>query len=42
MNILNWNIIGLNAYRKKHILIDMLKDYKIDIIVLQETKKKLY
>lgn len=30
----------MNAYRKKQILIDMLKDNKTDMVALQETKKE--
>lgn len=42
MNVLNWNIRGLNAYRKKKILIDVLRDNKIDIVAIQETKKDTF
>lgn len=39
MKILNWNARGLNAPKKRRILKDMIITHKIDIIVIQETKK---
>lgn len=40
MIILNWNIRGMNAFRKRQILTDMIKDNKVDIVAIQETKKE--
>ena len=39
MNILNWNIRGMNAPRKRRILKDLLKDNHVDLVAIQETKK---
>lgn len=39
MNILNWNIRGLNAPR--NILRDLLIEHKVSIVALHETKKKM-
>lgn len=39
MNILNWNVRGLNATRTRSILADLIKSYYVDIIAIQETKK---
>lgn len=42
MIILNWNIRGMNAFRKTQILIDILKDNRVDIVAIQETKKETF
>lgn len=39
LHILNWNIRGMNSTRKRQILHDMLVVNKIDIVVIQESKK---
>ena len=38
MNILNWNIRGMNSPRKRQALSDYIVQYKVDIIAIQETK----
>lgn len=38
MNILNYNIWGLNACRKQSILADLIKQHSVDILAIQETK----
>lgn len=40
MNILTWNIRGMNAPRKRHILHDMILHNNIDMVAIQETKKE--
>lgn len=40
LNILNWNIRGINSSRKRQILKDHLSQHKIDIVLIQETKKE--
>ena len=40
MNILNWNIRGLNACRKRSILADLITQHSVDILAVQETKKE--
>lgn len=40
MNILSWNIRGLNACRKRSILADLIKQHSVDILAIQETKKE--
>jgi exonuclease III len=40
MNILCWNAKGLGAPKKCSILHDIIKDHNIDIIIIQEIKKK--
>lgn len=40
MNILSWNIRGMNAPRKRQALHDLLQQYKVDIVAIQETKKE--
>lgn len=42
MKVLNWNARGLNAPKKRRILRDMILEHKIDIIVIQETKKDTF
>jgi exonuclease III len=42
MNILSWNARRLEDTSKRHILHDLICDYKIDIIAIQETKKQNY
>lgn len=42
MKILNWNIRGMNAYRKQQILVDSLKENKVDMVAIQETKKESF
>lgn len=39
MNILNWNIRGMNACRKRSILADLIQQHSVDILAVQETKK---
>jgi exonuclease III len=38
--ILSWNVRGLNNRRKRLRICNLLKDWKVDIICLQETKVK--
>lgn len=40
MNILNWNYQGLNSTRKRHILHDLIVDHSVDLVLVQETKKR--
>ena len=40
MNILNWNIRGMNSPRKRLALADFLQKYQIDLVAIQETKKE--
>lgn len=40
MNILNWNIRGMNSPRKRLALKDYLQKYQVDIVAIQETKKE--
>lgn len=40
LNILNWNVRGINSSRKRAILKDLLVQHKIDIVLLQETKRE--
>lgn len=40
MNILNWNIRGMNASRKRQALSDYIDKYHIDMVAIQETKKE--
>ena len=35
---LSWNVRGLNDYRKRSIVKNLLRDWKCDVICLQETK----
>ena len=42
MNFLNWNARGLNSYKKRQILHDILVDHHIDILAIQETKKEQF
>ena len=42
MNFLNWNARGLNSYKKRQILHDILVDHRIDILAIQETKKEQF
>lgn len=38
MNIISWNIRGLNNPHKKDMLKNIIRDNKLDIMLLQETK----
>jgi exonuclease III len=40
MKVFCWNIRGLGTSQKKAILQDIIKDHTIDIIAIQEIKKK--
>jgi exonuclease III len=40
VNILSWNCRGLNQSKKKSLLCDILKDNRIEIVGIQETKMK--
>lgn len=40
MNILNWNVRGIDAPRKRQILEDLISKHHIDLIAIQETKKE--
>lgn len=42
MNILNWNIRGMNSFRKRHALRDYITKHQIDMIAIQETKKEQF
>lgn len=42
MKILNWNICGMNALRKRQALTDYIAKYQIDIVAIQETKKESF
>lgn len=42
MNILNWNVRGLNSSRSRQLLRDLLVDNKIDVVAIQETKKETF
>lgn len=42
MNILNWNIRGVNSPRKRQALIDYISNHHIDIVAIQETKKEVF
>lgn len=39
LNLLNWNIRGLNSHKKQQILHDLLIKEHIDIVMIQESKK---
>ena len=38
LKILSWNVKGLNDRRKRSIVKNLLRDWKCDVICLQETK----
>ena len=38
LKILSWNVRGLNDGRKRLIVKNLLRDWKCDVICLQETK----
>lgn len=38
--ILHWNIRGLNKSNKRLLLKDMLWEHRVDVVGIQETKKK--
>ena len=38
LKILSWNVRGLNDRRKRSIVKNLLRDWKCDVICLQETK----
>ena len=38
MKIISWNIQGLNNPHKQDILKNMIRDNRLDILVIQETK----
>ena len=38
MKIISWNIRGLNKPHKQDILKNMIRDNRLDILVIQETK----
>ena len=38
LKILSWNVRGLNDRRKRSIVKNLLRDWKFDVICLQETK----
>ena len=38
MNIITWNIRGLNSIHKLDIVQNFVREHKLDILVLQETK----
>ena len=40
MNILNWNIRGINACRTRSILSDLIKQHSVDVVAIQETKRE--
>jgi exonuclease III len=40
MNVLCWNIRGMNSHHKRNILHDLVVDNKIDLLAVQETKKQ--
>lgn len=42
MNILNWNIRGMNSPRKRQALTEYISKYQVDIIAIQETKKETF
>lgn len=42
MKVLNWNIRGLNAPKKRRALRDIISSNKIDVIAIQETKKETF
>lgn len=42
MNILNWNVRGLNSSRSRQLLRDLLIDNRIDVVAIQETKKESF
>lgn len=42
MKILSWNVKGLWDVRKRGMIIDTLKKIRLDIVVIQETKKKIF
>lgn len=42
MNILNWNIRGMNSPRKRQALSDYIRHYQVDMIAIQETKKDTF
>lgn len=39
MNILNWNIRGMNSVRKRQALSEYIVKHQVDMIAIQETKK---
>ena len=38
LRILTWNIRGLNNPRKRKVLKNLLHDWKVDVVCLQESK----
>lgn len=38
MNIMSWNMQGLNSSHKQEILCNLIKDHKPNIILVQESK----
>ena len=38
LKILSWNVRGLNSPRKREVVKNLLRDWRCDIIYLQETK----
>lgn len=38
MKILSWNIRGLNNPHKQHLLANIARDHRFDVILIQETK----
>jgi exonuclease III len=40
MNIMSWNVRGLGKPKRKRLVREILNTYKIDIVSLQETKRK--
>lgn len=41
LNIITWNVRGLNNRDKRLCIKNMIKDWRVDIICLQETKLEL-
>lgn len=41
MKILSWNVRGLGGVKKRRLVRECLSNFKKDIVILQETKKKV-
>ena len=38
LKILSWNVKGLNDFRKRLVVKNLLREWKCDVVCLQETK----